>query len=535
MPAISDRRRIPALRVIAGLLVLGCVSPSVAYGQEAGFLVQIGSDTIAVERFASSPGRLTGELADRTSGMRFTYEATFGVDLHTASFVASIRRLVDDPTAEPFVHSVLEMVGDSVFATVENEGTPQDQRFATTAGAVPFINLSFALVQHAIRQALADGATRAAVPLLLVANGQTIDAEVTAYAPDSVHLSFAGVELIVAMDESGSFVRGSVPSQNVSITRVGPPSSAELSEAPPDYSAPPDAPYAAPEVVIETPAGITLAGTLTIPEGDGPWPAVVLITGSGSQDRDETIRMVRGYQPFRQIADTLSRRGIAVLRVDDRGIGGSDPGPSNPTSADFAADVRAEVAYLRSRADIDGARIGLAGHSEGGIIAPMVAASDPTIAGIALLAGTSQNGREILEYQNHQLIYGNEAVDEASRDSLYAAALVRLDSIAATEGWLPFFMTYEPLLTAREVTGSPVLILQGETDRQVTADQAPELERAFGEAGNPDVTMIVYPDMNHLFLVDPDGAVSGYAELSEREIPDFVLGDLADWFSVRLR
>ena len=524
-----------ALALCAGL---GLALPGVAFAQggeeEAGFLVQQGSDTLAVERFVSGPGRVTGELADRTTGYRFTYDATFGANLHIELFVASIRQLSDDPGADPLVHSVLELVGDSVFGQVEQGGAVQDQRFASSAGAVPYINLSFALVEHAFRQALAGGVAEADVPLLLVANGQTIPASVRVIAPDSVTLSMAGVEMVATLDESGRIVRASVPSQNVTITRVAPPTGPELSEAPPDYSPPADAQYSAEDVTIETPAGITLAGTLTIPDGDGPWPAVVLITGSGTQDRDETIRMVRGYKPFRQIADTLSRTGIAVLRVDDRGIGGSDRGPPKSTSADFANDVRAEVAYLRSRPDIDGARIGLAGHSEGGIVAPMVAATDPSIAAIALLAGTSRNGRVILEYQNHELIYGNPAVAAASRDSLYAAAMVRLDSIADTEGWFPFFMTYEPVPTAREVGTASVLILQGETDRQVTADQAPELEAAFREGGNGDVTVIVYPAVNHLFLADPDGSVSGYPALVDTDIPPYVLGDLADWFSERL-
>jgi len=131
-------------------------------------------------------------------------------------------------------------------------------------------------------------------------------------------------------------------------------------------------------------------------------------------------------------------------------------------------------------------------------------------------------------------MYGNEAVDPASADSLYAAAMVQLDSIAGTEGWFPYFMTYEPVPTARAVREAAVLILQGETDRPVTADQAPELEAAFTEGGNPDVTLIVYPDMNHLFLEDPDGAVAGYSTLESTQIPAYVLGDLADWFSERL-
>ena len=144
----------------------------------------------------------------------------------------------------------------------------------------------------------------------------------------------------------------------------------------------PPFPYEVRDVTYETPGeGNTLAGTLTVPAGDGPHPAALLITGSGSQDRDETIF---GHKPFWVIADYLSRRGIAVLRVDDRGVGGSNGVRPDLTSADFAEDVRAGVAWLRAQPEIDGSRVGLIGHSEGGLIAPMVAAEDPELAFIVL-------------------------------------------------------------------------------------------------------------------------------------------------------
>ena len=130
-------------------------------------------------------------------------------------------------------------------------------------------------------------------------------------------------------------------------------------------------PYLEEEVTYENAkAGFTLAGTLTMPRAGGPFPAVLLITGSGAQDRDETVC---GHRPFLILADYLTRRGIAVLRVDDRGVGGSKGDASQATSEDFADDVLAGVAYLKTRKEIDPKRIGLIGHSEGGIIAPMVA------------------------------------------------------------------------------------------------------------------------------------------------------------------
>ena len=157
-----------------------------------------------------------------------------------------------------------------------------------------------------------------------------------------------------------------------------------------------------------TPGGVTLAGTLTVPEGPGPFPAAILISGSGAQDRDETLFE---HKPFLVLADTLTRKGVAVLRVDDRGVGGSTGSVSKSTSDDFAGDVLAGVAYLRSRGEIDRARIGLIGHSEGGIIAPIAATRDPGIAFIVLMAGTGLPGEEIL-YLQGQLILKASGADE---------------------------------------------------------------------------------------------------------------------------
>src|SRR5215472_5896491 len=144
---------------------------------------------------------------------------------------------------------------------------------------------------------------------------------------------------------------------------------------PPDYSAPPGAPYTAEEVTVNTPMGHTLAGTLTLPKGASraqPVGAIVTITGSGPEERDEAIG-IDGYRPFRQFADSLARRGIATLRMDDRGTGASKGTFKGATSADFGEDIRAGLAYLRTRPEIDTTHLGLLGHSEGAIIAPIVA------------------------------------------------------------------------------------------------------------------------------------------------------------------
>ena len=158
-------------------------------------------------------------------------------------------------------------------------------------------------------------------------------------------------------------------------------------------------PYRSEDVTYRNePADVTLAGTLTLPKGEGPFPGVLLITGSGPQDRDETLM---GHKPFLVLADSLSRRGVAVLRVDDRGVGKSTGSMAKATSDDFAGDVLSGVNYLKTRKEIDPKRIGLIGHSEGGMIAPMVAVKSPDVAFIVLMAGTGIDGEKIMYAQSY--------------------------------------------------------------------------------------------------------------------------------------
>ena len=304
-----------------------------------------------------------------------------------------------------------------------------------------------------------------------------------------------------------------------------------------DYSAPPGAPYEAIAVTVPSPAGHTLAGTLTLPRDASrahPVAAIVTITGSGPEDRDEALPGVEGYRPFRQFADSLGRRGIAVLRMDDRGYGESTGKHKGATSADFADDIRAGLAYLRTRPEIDAKRLGLLGHSEGGLIAPLVALHEPALRGIVLLAGPSKGGREILQYQLTNLIEHNPELEGAKKDSALAGIDARIDSLGASDAWMKYFLDYDPLATARQVK-IPVLILNGGTDQQVTPDQVPVLAAAFREAGNEDVTSHVFPNLDHLFVYDTSGYPGGYAKLPNPHVEPEVVGMVVEWLEVRLK
>jgi dipeptidyl aminopeptidase/acylaminoacyl peptidase len=305
----------------------------------------------------------------------------------------------------------------------------------------------------------------------------------------------------------------------------------------PDYSAPADAPYTAEEVLVKTPAGHTLAGTLTLPKGASrtkPAGAIVTVTGSGAQDRDENIGLP-GFRPFRQIADSLGRRGIAVLRMDDRGTGASGGTFRGSTSADFAEDVRAGLAYLRTRPEIRADRLGVLGHSEGALIAPMVAEKEPTLRVIVLLAGIAQPGRTALHFQLKNMVERDTKLTPAERDSRIADIPKRIDAMAAADPWMKFFLSYDPAATMRRVK-TPVLILTGSRDQQAVPAEVALQEAAFKEGGNKDVTARVLPDVNHLFAQDTDGFPPNYAKLPPPiMIRADVLEIIGDWLVKRLR
>ena len=345
----------------------------------------------------------------------------------------------------------------------------------------------------------------------------------------------------------------------------------KLSEPKRPQTPKPPFPYKAEEVSYPNKAaGITLAGTLTIPEGAGPFPSALLITGSGAQDRDETIL---GHRPFAVIADALTRRGVAVLRVDDRGIGKSTGSQADSTSEDFAADVVAGIAYLKSRPEVDPKSIGLVGHSEGGLIGPMVAAKSPDdVAYLVLLAGTGVNGAEILKGQSALILKAagvpeglvaaqgrllveilkvvaeekDDKAAEARFEVLIKAALAALPeadrkALAALAGpsgkdqflrvkspWFRFFLAFEPR-TALAKVRCPVLALNGEKDLQVPPGQnLPAIEAALKSGGNTRVTIKELPGLNHLFQHCKTGAPSEYASIEETFDPA-ALQVMADW------
>ncbi|MEO7361898.1 MAG: alpha/beta fold hydrolase, partial [Gemmatimonadaceae bacterium] len=316
----------------------------------------------------------------------------------------------------------------------------------------------------------------------------------------------AGIAFDGALNEEhtelvGTFKQGgqAIP---LTFTRDKPSEVAQAAPAPkPDYSAPADAPYTAEEVLVKTPAGFTLAGTLTLPKGaskDKPVGAVVTITGSGQEDRDSALGL-EGYRPFRQLADALARDGVATLRMDDRGMGGSGGTFKGSTSEDFGEDARAGLAYLRTRPEIRADRLGVIGHSEGAVITPMVATKEPTLRAIVLLAGVAEPARSALHFQMKNSIEHDSKLTPAERETQIAAIPAKIDAQMAADPWMNFFLTYDPAATMRRVK-TPVLILTGSNDQQAAPAQVALEEAAFKSGGNKDVTARVIPGLNHLFV-----------------------------------
>jgi pimeloyl-ACP methyl ester carboxylesterase len=335
----------------------------------------------------------------------------------------------------------------------------------------------------------------------------------------------------------------------------------------------PPYPYTEEEVAYDNPkAGIKLAGTLTLPPGKGPFPAVLLITGSGPQDRDEALF---GHKPFKVIADYLTRRGIAVLRVDDRGVAKSTGSHSKATTLDFADDVETGVAFLKSRPDINPTQIGLIGHSEGGIIAPIVAARSSDVAFIVLMAGTGVNLEQVLYLQGQAILKASgvsagtlkrqremqeilfAVVKEEPDDSKALAKLrERMKDIKAklsegerkeldkqqgrlesqlkslTSPWFRFALTYDPRPTLQKVM-CPVLALNGDKDLQVDSKvNLVAIEKALQASGNKDYTIKELPRLNHLFQTSKTGSVTEYGSIEET-IASVALEAMASWIAER--
>lgn len=313
---------------------------------------------------------------------------------------------------------------------------------------------------------------------------------------------------------------------------------------------------------------IFLAGTLTLPQKEGVFPAVVLITGSGPQNRNEELL---SHKPFLVISDYLTRNGIAVLRFDDRGVNESEGNFKSATSKDFASDVEAAVKYLQTRKEVDKNKIGLVGHSEGGLIAPMVASNSENISYIVLLAGPGLRGKEILLMQSELIerasgknekdikdagelsgqIYDmiisaydttglKEKVTEfvkqkikenpslANSSELMSDEIIRNEVSILTSPWFQYFLKYDPADALKKVK-CPILALNGSKDLQVPAKEDLEAIKKYAEeGGNKKTTVKELSNLNHLFQECTTGSPDEYSKIEQTFSPD-ALNEMTLW------
>jgi len=335
-------------------------------------------------------------------------------------------------------------------------------------------------------------------------------------------------------------------------------------------------PYYEEEVTIKNDkAGITLAGTLTLPkQGGSNYPAVILITGSGAQNRDEELL---DHKPFLVLADYLTRQGIAVLRYDDRGTGKSTGKFANATTQDFATDAEAAFKYLKTRKEINPKKIGLAGHSEGGIVAPIVAVNNPDVDFIVLLAGTAIPGDELMVLQNYMIgkangmpeaeltklssinrnIYNlikeeeNIAVLKTRLQAAFnkdlkpilvangipehqVSSYIEMQVSDITSPWYVNFIRYNPAPTLEKVK-CPVLAINGSKDVQVSAKaNLDAIKRVAEKSGNKKITTVELEGLNHLFQTSTTGAPTEYGEIEETFAPA-ALKTVGDWIQQQVK
>ena len=391
----------------------------------------------------------------------------------------------------------------------------------------------------------------------------TFSGNTVTFALDKIGATFVGKRTPDGKTIAGTFTQGGNPFP-LTLTQTDKPLVLDRPQTPK-----PPFPYRTVEVLYPNPEapGVILAGTLTLPPGEKPFAVALFITGSGAQDRDETVF---AHKPFAVMADDLARRGIASLRVDDRGVGGSKGDFAGATTTDFAGDVRAGIAFLKTRREIDGKRIGLIGHSEGGVIAPMVAASDAGVAFIVLLAGTGVPGDQVMLAQQKAIVAAmGDGADTLAQNQKYSkgaitaiksakdaadarekvkvflagevqafpkarrpAALRQLEAsfLPWCTPWFLQFVSLDPQ-TALASVQCPVLAINGSLDLQVLPKQnLPAIAAALKKAGNTDVAVRELPGLNHLLQTATAGSPAEYSVITQTVAPE-ALALIGDWIA----
>jgi hypothetical protein len=404
------------------------------------------------------------------------------------------------------------------------DGKPVTDKQSIAAGTVFWSDrLPSTLEQVVLRARI--GAARVTVPIVAASKDVPREAMVERIDARDFVVTLGPRHYDVVVDDRGCMVAATLAAYGITFERR---------EVAPDayplegrYTVPPGAPYTATDVKIHAPQGHVLAATLTMPNGGGRVPAIVMITGISKHERNEGNPP---YTPFRDIADVLGRAGIAVLRVDDRGVGESTGNFDKATSFDEADDVRTELAWLKKQPGVDPKRVGLVGHSEGGFIALIVAAGDPSLAAIGVLAGSGVPGEQLNTWQTRQTIEHDPAIAPDKREAEITKQL------ADRSDWTPrdkAFVAADPADYARRVK-MPVLIIQGGNDLHVPPRSAERLAATMHAAGNRDVTVRIIPHLSHPLSPDIIGSLQAWSWLPSRRLSKALLDTLTSWLATEL-
>ena len=506
------------------------LAASVALLAAAGWITQWALRVAAVQTSAAAAAQPSSE----TAGAFLTYEhgrlaAVAWIDrtanrLHThvvetQSHVVDVT--IDLRADETAAHSV------ALVSTVGEQGEPMQSVRDLGEGAIYWSPRIPSSIEQAIARARVLNETRSTIPgASLYGSART---EITVERVDSTDwvVGYQDRKYLALTDNQGRLLSATLPDYGVVIERR---TGFLESQYPPwaPYATPPDHAYAARDVSIRAPQGHVLAGTFTVPSKVKTVAAAVLITGLSPHERNNGDAP---WMTFRDVADALGRAGIAALRVDDRGVGKSTGDNRTFTSFDKAEDVRTEVSWLRTQPGVDPKRIMLVGYSEGGMIAPMVAAADPSIAAVVTLAGPGVPGMDVARYQVQQPIMRDPNMSDADKDKEFAKQLQEaLKDLSPHE---TSFLSIDPISYDRQVR-CPALIIQGATDATVPLGSAERIASAMRAGGNVDVTVRIIPGVSHSLLPDPVGLSNGWAALPAFLTSPDILDELTRWSVARL-
>lgn len=482
--------------MVAGVVVNSCAAPGVC-----------------------APGAFVILEAGKVAGVDWVERE--GANFHTRTVLTQSR--VIDATIE--LRPDQTAVRSSVVLSIAGGEPEKPKTRELGEGAIYWSDMIVSSVEQAVARARVLGEASAKIPGASLYSDSRGDVLVERLDATDWVVSYHNKRYEVLTDEQGCMLSAILPEHGVVIER--------RAEFKPDqyplwalYGAPPDGAYRAEEVSIPAPQGHTLAGTLTTPvQGKGKFPAAVLITGLGPSERNGGQPP---WMPLRDLADALTRAGIAVLRVDDRGVGKSSGDHAPSTTYDEADDVQTEVAWLRARAGIDAQRIALVGYSEGGLIAPMMAAKDPKIAAIITLAGPGTSGPDLARYQISQAVIRDASIPASEREKEIAKQLA--EDMTPRERVV---LTIDPLEYARRVH-CPTLILQGGMDLHVPMRSSERIAAAIRSNGNSDVTVRIFPGVSHSLLPDPIGLGNGWVLLPAFLTSPPLLDVMSQWAAAKL-